>query len=760
MFERDGKSLGECIVELTSEDEALRLAAATRIMLMEFGLPNEKSSFCDINADECGAFASAVKEIVSAPQFPAERLIPRLLELYKAAERVDCCKALARAAHGRTDPNRSVANVAAQILINAGPRSICILPELIRMIEGDPEEEDARLAAAVVASIGPVANEATDALLLGLRAVGADYEMQSEEETIWNPFVRALAAFAREDASLRGRIVEMARGGEDEEQEGAIATLHALGPLAIDAVPLLVELLDHEDVGYLAFDAVRAIDPDDTCGVKGEMFRRLSTCDEFLRSSLAKRLRELGYSDRELADELSKAPIERASELDEDVDDGDMDEAGDTDPEARVDFSLHLSQLLRGLLAEDRATRQVAGNTLLELSFGSPSRSERTEELNEKRFKDDLAALFQDPEFPTADVLGGIIRRYAEISRDYQKRVARAKSMGWMTKHEALTIGMSMTNVIENCGPGGVQVLRDLAMILRSDSEDCELSHVAANAMKSIGSAACAILDDLLESVITNGIRRWPNPCLEFIAVHGLEPDQLARVMHAADNSPDHLREAAIEVLRVLGPRAVAARDILMRAARAESVSIRTYAIDAIANVLGGDSEVLSLLIERTRDQDSECRSYAATALGKLGEATDEVVARLFELTGDEDWMVRGEAIRSLGKLGRSVDRVVTTAIRFLDDSEGHDWSVADRAMEALGALGARAAPAVPMLIQLLESECEVRLSVVEALGAIGPAATEALDRLRVLRMCWSDRRAEIDRAIALIEGAGHADSQ
>jgi HEAT repeat protein len=753
MFERDGKTLRECILELTDDSPDVRAAAAEAIMMMEFGLPHPRATLMDVDWDEGMAFGESVRRILGDSDFPTAEIAPKLLALYRSVKGVDICAMLMRVLHKGSDPKRNVANIAGLILFYVGPAAKELLPELIAMIEAGPEEAEARFAAEVVASMGAAGAPATEAFFLGLHEAGADFDLKYEGRTVWNVFARALAGLAEHDEQLITRLVGLARDDEDT-RPGAIITLQEIGPRAKQAIPVLVELIGNSQDAYLALDALRAIDPDDRANIRRDLLGQLTTCEVYSRSSLVHRLRELGYSDRVIANEISIAPL---TDPDADVDDPfygeDFDDSDDRDGDEinGVNLTLELAQLIRNLVAEDKLTRRIASNTLLERSHGSPAKNEVMQEENEREFRDDLSTLLQNPDFPTGEVLGAIVKRFGEIHREYQERCKRTDSMAWMMQHDALTVGMGMAQVIENCGPGGAAVLGQLAELLENDSDDHMLSRTAARAMLSIGSPACAIMDSLLNNQLRRGVREWPNPRYEFIGKHALTQRQLTRVMQIVEHGKGQRREAAVTMLETLGPRAAAARDLLLKVAITPDGALRSSIISALAAVAGNDPAVLTRLLHGSRDADEDARGAAARALGYVSEPTEEMIDRLFDLSQDESWYVRAEAILSLGTLNYRPTDVCARAMELLDDTIGHDFTVSERAVEALGKLGDAAAPAVERLTEMLEDDEGTNFEVVAALGSIGPAAIAALDRLRILRMCHIDRRGEIEQAIRAI---------
>lgn len=760
MFERDGKTLREWILQLASDDAAARGAAAEAITLMMLGAPSKDTSFWDCDDAEVAGLGEAVYGVFTTPDFPADEVLHKLIDLYRRNPKRDAqpkLSAVLRAARGRPDADRSFVRTVACLLQHVGEPAKVILPELIALIEARPGGSSARQAAEAIAAIGPSALPAVDALFTGLCKVGDEEDVAFEDRVIWNAFVRALAGLACHEPSIVERLTDLARNGEETARHGALVTLGEIGPAASVSLPVLRELAERDADTSHVIDAIRAIAPANDVASAELLRRRLVTCRVGDRPVVVEALRAAGIADAEIADLLDRAARPEDCTMDEyededeadddaledDMDDDDLCMIDLSEVDTTTDMGKRLGDLLRDLASNDAQAANVAGNTLVEYAFGKDSRV----------FGGEVAAVFADPDYPTGEVLGGISARLAAMYRDRDlDRETRDFSAGRLP--DAMSpVGLAMPAVLENCGPGGAIVLPALADLLTNDSIDHQLSAFAAKAMLSIGEPARPILDALLDSILTHDVCEWPNPRLEYIARHGLSDAQLARIVAAVEGGAAPAQIGALGVLKSLGPRASSATKVVRRAASSRVEEVRAVATETLAAIAGDDPDLVATLLQQTHDADGHTRMRAARALGELRGPTDEVIDRLFAMTRDEEWYVCGDAIHALGRLGRRVPEVLQHATIMLEDERGADWTVSECAVLALGELGDAAAPAVPLLLPMIEDYGHVDYAVVEALGKIGPPAAAALDQLRTLRAYEFTRHDELDDAIAAIRG-------
>lgn len=501
----------------------------------------------------------------------------------------------------------------------------------------------------------------------------------------------------------------------------------------------------------------------------------------FNRFAIVKELRALGMSDREIVEILAEHPFQAMWQTAAETIALAHDNWAEGDPpihtlmiEDTVALETPLGILLHELISDDLRTRRIAGNTIVARWSHEFLTARPYVEAVRPSVGAAINAVFSDPEYPTADVLGAIARRFRQMVMDqFECRYGGASTSAWSWLHEADgTIATALSIAIQNCGPRGGEVLPEIGALFSGGGVERRLGHVAAHAMLSIGSPARGLMDEFLRYLFLHTGGDYSIPYPEVLEKFGLSPSQLAYVASIAEfgeqrvsqNPMDRVayncsfcRDIALDILRALGERAAPVADVVQRIADSEGHRHVGRAMEALAAIEGDDSGMAAMLLARSRDEDRDTRFRAARALGGLRRPNDDVLDRLMELANLrewDDWYVRGAAIESLGRLGRRIDQVLPRAIEMLDDFDGCDSYVFDYAVDALGCLGPAAAPAVPALLNVLEDkETGAEFGVIDALRRVGPPAAAALDRLRILR-CTTDRFThEIEMAVEAIAG-------
>ena len=182
----------------------------------------------------------------------------------------------------------------------------------------------------------------------------------------------------------------------------------------------------------------------------------------------------------------------------------------------------------------------------------------------------------------------------------------------------------------------------------------------------------------------------------------------------------------------------------------------RVQAASTLGMYFGPDAvpEILPLL----EDKQAGTRSMAAFALGMCGNSSPAVIGALEKRLKDDDEIVRIDSAMAISQLEcpkGCADRMLPELIAGLENPQR-----ADIIASWLKKLGPKAAPAVPALIKALSStDVDTRLNVPLALACAGPAAQEALPKLRELQATDPESavRQNVADSIKAIETAGQA---
>ena len=210
---------------------------------------------------------------------------------------------------------------------------------------------------------------------------------------------------------------------------------------------------------------------------------------------------------------------------------------------------------------------------------------------------------------------------------------------------------------------------------------------------------------------------------------------------------------AAAEALARAGKDAKDAADDLLPLLDDKEKPVRQAAVFALGRV-GPDnpSFVAAALAARFgREPDVEVRREVVGSLKLLGDKSDVVVSTLAGATADPDAETRTGAVRTLGSFGppakAAADPLLKAATANPDKALRED---AVRAFASvLGPDGVRGRAAEFVKVMEGDPEFEVRLAVVEELGALGPLAKGDAAILGALRQRQSDPQVKVCQAAA-----------
>ena len=233
-----------------------------------------------------------------------------------------------------------------------------------------------------------------------------------------------------------------------------------------------------------------------------------------------------------------------------------------------------------------------------------------------------------------------------------------------------------------------------------------------------------------------------------------------------ADHYIPELRREAMKAIGALGPAALEALPVLVRATRDENEDVRYWAVDAIRRIgppartaapallvaLANDSRpvqqgaraaleaigapAVPSLVPALTAPDPWLRANAAEALGVIGEPKSEAVAGLIRLLTDDSLWVRASAAWALGHLGREARRAAKPLGLALAEELRRDPVFSDPAgrvrvinlVYALGRLGKESEDHVPLIVSVFhDGDDSLRSTASVALAAIGSKAAEPM---------------------------------
>jgi HEAT repeat protein len=345
----------------------------------------------------------------------------------------------------------------------------------------------------------------------------------------------------------------------------------------------------------------------------------------------------------------------------------------------------------------------------------------------------------------------------------------RAKVIGSLTSQ----LGPSAHMLV----PALTKLLTDSDASVRMDAADC-LGRIGPGAADA-GPALIEALKDKESQVRENAAK----------ALGRLGPSIKGAVSALAAALKDRsVTLQAIEGLGELGPAAEEAVPALKVFVEDEKGRYRVEAALAIGQIAPKATPLLAL-VALTRGND---RLWAAHALNQLGSACAPVASELVDNLNFWDHDVGAHAAVTLGKIGAVSDDVVPALVKTATEpwkrKEGvtgsaGEWSAVQRAaVDALGAIGPAAKDAVPKLTTLWDSrDISLRLKAIaavlridagnkdataaligclekgasegalKAIQTIGPAAADAVPTMLQMKMIHGQEGVEALRALVAI---------
>ncbi len=147
---------------------------------------------------------------------------------------------------------------------------------------------------------------------------------------------------------------------------------------------------------------------------------------------------------------------------------------------------------------------------------------------------------------------------------------------------------------------------------------------------------------------------------------------------HFASADP-YVREMAVTILAMIGPRSADAEDALLTALNDDSIHVRANAATALCLIPGRETEVIPVLTDLLGHDDPQLRQMAATNLGNFGPEAAPFVAQLAAVleTGPADVVVPVAEI--LGRIGPDARAAAPRLqqIAFEDDGEARQAATA-----------------------------------------------------------------------------------
>ncbi len=273
---------------------------------------------------------------------------------------------------------------------------------------------------------------------------------------------------------------------------------------------------------------------------------------------------------------------------------------------------------------------------------------------------------------------------------------------------------------------------------------NADVRKAAAAGLAALGGAAALGVNGLLD-LLAGDDAAGRLAAVEALGQLGAQSAPAVEVL-ASRLADSALQSAIIETLGRIGPASASAVPRLLDVAQKKGSDQRTSVLPALARIGPGATAALPMIYAAIRDEATDVRASASTALASVESDDAKAIAALVPLvTEGESGKVHRATAVALVKYGERASAAVPGLVRMLDRETDRG-----SAMQALKAIGVRT---VPDLVKMLAvKEPRIRTFACESLGALGPAAKDAVPKLQELLAGDSSLRAPVTAALAKIE--------
>jgi HEAT repeat protein len=211
-------------------------------------------------------------------------------------------------------------------------------------------------------------------------------------------------------------------------------------------------------------------------------------------------------------------------------------------------------------------------------------------------------------------------------------------------------------------------------------------------------------------------------------------------------------RIAAAEALALTGSDGKSAAVGLAPLLQDSDKGVRLAAVVALGRITPEGASTIAETMAKMLgvEKDTDIKSELATSLGLLGEKSPAVVNALARLLSDPEEDLRRKVARILGTFGTAAAPAADALLKTAESDKAKD--IRADAVHAFGsALGLTLKAHIKDILMLLKDpEFEVRLAVIEEVGALGNELKGDAETLKILRTRLSDQHAKVREAAAL----------
>ena len=310
----------------------------------------------------------------------------------------------------------------------------------------------------------------------------------------------------------------------------------------------------------------------------------------------------------------------------------------------------------------------------------------------------------------------------ANIGPQAQKAITVIKPM--LTKKGELQY--PAIYAVQKIGKVAKDVIPELKQAF-SESQDWMVRAAAANALANADKAAASALPSLIRRLQREEYGEVRLAICRAIAAMGIKGKAaVPQLVLTLEDLDETVVQAAAEALGNIGPEARTAIPNLILALSSFGSGVRQSAARALAKI--GRASIPKLIYTLRFVEDAGARQGAAMALKFMGpKASSAISSLILALRTDYVDIVRSEAALALGEIGPVSIRSILSLI---EASQNDSMLVREAVAKALAKLGKIVIPRILMTLRRYDDDERVRVTLVRALGNLGPDAAETIDIL------------------------------
>lgn len=305
---------------------------------------------------------------------------------------------------------------------------------------------------------------------------------------------------------------------------------------------------------------------------------------------------------------------------------------------------------------------------------------------------------------------------------------------------------------IKRHGPGAVGFSDALRRLIADAHVRSDVRGYAGSVLGWVARGTDAAADTLLAMLFADDPYLIQGAVMGFAETGQVPDDALERLTELTSAGNEDIRVAALNGLRMMGPRAESALPQLLERVGVDT-SVR--ASDALADALAAiGAPAVPGIISLMRQCDWRTIPTLGIALTRMGDAGAQAVVAALEVEREDH--VRGMLVGVLRDMPESAKASVVPALSLLLDRT-RDGFAANVIVTAIESAGTAAVQAVPSLVRcLLAADDELAFRIEQALRSIGPAALPALEE--TLEAASKDEKHRLAGLTASLWSAGDGD--